>query len=132
MMASAFNEVKKQLKSLGVALTILAAASSVNTNTAWASAAGDNGILVGDARLHPFLDFHSNFVSNPSRVGSDSSTSDLALTVRPGFNLALNGNDTELFLTGAGEYKHYLGINEDAASTVQRRASSHVGTQTSR
>ena len=115
MMASAFNEVKKQLKNLGVALTILAAASSVNTNTAWASAAGDNGILVGDARLHPFLDFHSNFVSNPNRVGSDSSTSDLALTVRPGFNLELNGNDTELFLTGAGEYKHYLGLNEDAA-----------------
>ena len=111
-MAIAFDAVKKQIKIMGVALSVFAALSSLNTNTALANLAGDNGILIGDARIHPFLDFHSSFVSNPNRAGSDSAQSDLALTVRPGFNLELNGNQTELFFTGAAEYKHYLGLND--------------------
>jgi hypothetical protein len=109
-MAIAFDAVKKQAKILGVALSVFAALSALNTNIA--SAVGDNGILIGDARVHPFLDFHSNFVSNPNRAGSETAQSDLALTVRPGFNLELNGNSTELFFTGAAEYKHYLGLND--------------------
>ncbi len=112
-MAIAFNEVKNQLKNLGVVLSIFAAATSLNTNTAWASSVGDNGILIGDARVHPFLDLHSSFVSNPNR-STNSPVSDLALTVRPGLNLELAGNKTELFLTAAGEYKHYLGLNDEA------------------
>jgi len=117
-MASAFGGVKEQLKKVGVALSIFAALASLNTNTALANSAGDNGILIGDARVHPFLDFHSNFVSNPSRTGSESSKSDLALTIRPGFNLELIGSNTELFFTGAGEYKHYLGLNDDETSSA--------------
>ena len=109
-MAIAFDAIKKQAKIMGVALSVFAALSALNTNTA--SAVGDNGILIGDARVHPFLDFHSNFVTNPSRAGSETAQSDLALTVRPGFNLELNGNSTELFFTGAAEYKHYLGLND--------------------
>jgi hypothetical protein len=116
-MASAFDIAKKQLKIMGVALSIFTAFSSLNTNTASANSAGDNGILIGDARLHPFLDFHTSFVSNPNRI-STGGQSDLALTVRPGFNLELVGLDTELFFNGHAEYKHYLGLGDEGDSSV--------------
>ncbi|MBT6431460.1 MAG: hypothetical protein HOK97_07920 [Deltaproteobacteria bacterium] len=117
MMASAFDIAKKQLKIMGVALSIFTAFGSLNTNTASANSAGDNGILIGDARLHPFLDFHTNFVSNPNRA-STGGQSDLALTVRPGFNLELTGSGTELFFTTNAGYKHYLGLNDQDNSAV--------------
>lgn len=118
-MAIAFDAVKKQIKIMGVALSVFAAFSSVNTNTASASELSENGILIGDARIHPFLDFHSNYVSNPNRAKTNGE-SDLALTVRPGFNLELIGSNTEVFFTGNAEYKHYLGLNSEATNALSR------------
>lgn len=125
-MASAFGGAKQRAMRWGFCLSMFVAAGFTNSNTAQAESAGDNGIRIGNARLHPFLDFQSSYVMNPGRATSDSRQSDVALTFRPGFNLQLERPSKDLFLDASVEYKHYMGI-EAVGTQEYSRLNAAVG-----
>src|SRR5262245_36653458 len=72
-----------------------------------------NGLKVGDARMHVQADVDSRYATNPGRTSGTSgegSPSDVVVAVRPAADLDMAGTLLELKLKGNFEYQRYLGI----------------------
>ncbi|MEE8410001.1 MAG: outer membrane beta-barrel protein [Myxococcota bacterium] len=71
---------------------------------------GENGIKVGDGRLHPYFQLDSRFIVNPGRLSGGSPPNDLVFVGRPGLELLLPSDTLDLKFDGDVEYQRYLGI----------------------
>jgi hypothetical protein len=93
--------------------------------------ASPNGIKLGEARLHPFLDLQLRydsaagfFASDPALPGFQSG--DFLVHVKPGLKLQLQSDDTSIDFSGSVGYVFYSGLlqpTSTGASHVQADAS---------
>jgi len=81
------------------------------------------GIKVGTGRMHPSVEFDSQFDTNPGSLPSERRYQDLFLSIRPGVNIEYPTPQLELKTNLAFEYRRYLGID----SELTRRLSSFLG-----
>jgi hypothetical protein len=96
--------------------------------TPWAASADENGIRVGDGRLHPYFEFETRYDSLVGYVGEENVAGgttltpygDLGLHFRPGFTLEVPSERVELDVAAHLDLIQYLGA-ENEGTTEQNR-----------
>lgn len=75
--------------------------------------AGDNGVKLGDGRLHPFGSVRTHYVTNPGRLpsgaSSDLNVSDGMLEPTAGLEYILDSGKNEVKFKGDGAWRQYFG-----------------------
>jgi len=85
-------------------------------------AASDSaGILIGAARLVPYIDVDTHYVTNPGRMATQT-VSDLITVSRPGFKIRLDNETFKLNVGSDLEYQHYYGIQNPATRSFSTLA----------
>ena len=91
----------------------------------WAATAEENGIRVGDGRLHPYFEFETRYDSLVGYVGEDDGAKltpygDFGLHYRPGFTLEVPSERVQLDVAAHLDLIQYLGA-EHEGTTEQNR-----------
>ncbi len=81
-------------------------------------AAAENGIKIGDGRLHPYLALEGRYDSNVLYGTNRPLTGDLILHVKPGFDLQIPGNQLSVQLGANLDWNKYLGIKSAATQDL--------------
>jgi hypothetical protein len=84
---------------------------------------GENGIKLGDGRLHPYIQVDSKFVVNPGRQ-SDNQANDLVFVARPGLELLLPSDTLDMTFKGDVEWQQYTGVDESTTRELSTFAGS--------
>ncbi len=71
------------------------------------ASAGDNGVKLGEGRLHPYANAETHYVVNPGRVNGNTD-GDGYLTTRAGLDYELGSPTLSLKFTGEGSYNLYF------------------------
>src|SRR2546423_1099118 len=87
--------------------------------------AEENGLKVGDGRLHPYFDLETVYdTAAQLQLNADNTSAsgvgDLILHFRPGVKLDIPSPYVALTLGAAGEYLVYTGLNSNTASKLDR------------
>ena len=85
--------------------------------------AEENGLKIGDGRLHPYFDLEGRYDSAAQINvvnGSASGLGDFILHFRPGFKLDVPSPTFAVTLSADGDYLVYTGLNSSNASQLNR------------
>lgn len=93
-------------------IAIVAIFAMARGASAQALPSGENGIKLGDGRMHPYLQLDTHFIVNPGRLSSGDAPNDLVLVARPGLDILLPSDSLDLTFNGDLEYQQYLGIDK--------------------
>ncbi len=93
----------------GAAAALLAAAPG---------AAAENGIKIGDGRLHPYLALEGRYDSNVLFGTGQAPIGDLVLHVKPGFDLQIPGNQLSVSFGANLDWNKYLGLKSSATQDL--------------
>ena len=104
--ADSSRSAGSQAALLALVLTALAGAP------AWAQAVGDNGIKVGEGRVHPYLDLDLRYDSAAGFFAASTSvlSPELIAHFRPGLRLEMPSTNFTLNLSGDVDYVFYTGL----------------------
>jgi hypothetical protein len=101
---------------------LVAASAFLLALPAWAQVAGDNGIKVGDGRLHPFFDLEGDYDSAAGFFGTQGGNAVLAGEIvthfRPGLRLEMPSSLVNLNLGGDVDYVYYTGLISPGSSAA--------------
>lgn len=98
------------IAALGAAV-LLPAVAHAQAAAGVQSSAGDNGIKLGDGRLHPYGEVDTHYVVNPGRLASDlpnSSINDGYVAMKAGLDYELKSPSLELTFKGQGSRNQYF------------------------
>lgn len=92
------------------------------------ASAEENGIRVGDGRLHPYIEVESRqdtlvgYVGEKNAAGGETLNpyGDLGMHVRPGFNLAVPSKTVALDLSAEIDLVQYLGLDNEGTTKQSR------------
>jgi hypothetical protein len=102
-------------RSLTAALVLCAAVAAAQ------SASPNNGIKIGDGRLHPFLSLEGKYDSAIGYFGMPPQLiGDIGFSVRPGLRFELLNPNNIFTFQGAGEYVWFPGILTSASREASR------------
>lgn len=91
-----------------------------------AAGAEENGIRVGEGRLHPYFELESRYDSLVAWVGDDETGEtqerygDLGMHYRPGFDLEVPSDSTALKLSASVDFVQYLGAENEGTTDHSR------------
>jgi hypothetical protein len=84
--------------------------------------AGDNGIKIGDGRLHPYFDLEGDYDSAAGFFGTQNNNAVLSGEIithfRPGLRLEMPGSLVNLNLAGDVDYVYYTGLISPGSSAA--------------
>jgi len=81
-------------------------------------AAAENGIKIGDGRLHPYLVLEGRYDSNVLYGTGQPPTGDLVLHLKPGFDLQIPGNQLSVDFGANLDWNKYLGLKSSATKDL--------------
>nr|ADI22132.1 hypothetical protein [uncultured myxobacterium HF0200_19H16] len=94
---------KELIARLGVLLCLCILFSNSN-----ALATGDNGLLIGSGRLHPYIQTEAHYVLNPHRIPpGKTSTQGPLFVLKPGTDFIQPSNTFQLKFNGYAELRYY-------------------------
>jgi hypothetical protein len=82
------------------------------------SGAAENGIKIGDGRLHPYLALEGRYDSNVLYGVGGAPVADLVLHLKPGFDLQIPGNQLSVDFGANLDWNKYLGLKSDATKDL--------------
>ncbi len=97
---------------------ISGAAAALLAVLAAPGAAAENGIKIGDGRLHPYLAIEGRYDSNVLYGTNRPLTGDLILHVKPGFDLQIPGNQLSVQLAANLDWNKYLGLKSEVTKDL--------------
>lgn len=81
----------------------------------------ENGLKVGEGRLHPYLELESRSDSNVVLVpDTQLPEGDVILHIRPGFTLDVPSSTAAVHLSAEGDYLKYLGVQSPTTQKLDR------------
>ncbi len=90
------------------------------SSAALAQVDANNGIKIGDGRLHPYLDLEGRYDSAVAYRNGTELKGDIALRVRPGLIFELLGTDNIVHFNGNAEYVFYPGLFDSVTRQASR------------
>ncbi len=80
-------------------------------------AAADNGIRIGEGRLHPYFEVEGRYDSNV--LYTSKPIGDLILHLRPGFTFDVSGPMAAVGLDASADWNKYFGVNDAGTEMSQ-------------